>query len=42
MQAHMLAEPGLTVAQPWEQKFFASFYKKEGLSCPAEVSLNKG
>ncbi len=28
MQAHVLAEPGLTAAQAWKQEFFASFFRK--------------
>ncbi len=40
MQMHMLAEPGMTVAQAQEQKFFASFFfKKEGLPCFTNVSI---
>ncbi len=42
MQAHTLAEPGMTVVQAQEQKFFASFFQKKGLSCLTYVSLKAG
>ncbi len=37
--SQMLAELGTTVAQAQEQKFFASFFKKEGLPCLTNVSF---
>ncbi len=42
LRADVLAEPDLTVVQAQEQKFFASFFKKEGLPCFQNVSLNTG
>ncbi len=40
MQTHILAEPGLTVVQAQEQKFFASFLQKRRPSLPCAMSAS--